>query len=1462
MLLNQRRISLPKHSGLSGYFSKSEQPITSTASAMDVSWVGSLSLKRIARPGLENERHRDTSLKVTIHESKNLPPQKRYFCDICLDRKLYARTTSKLFKDSVFWGECFDLNNLPELSFITINLYKEADYSKESKRRKSSKCQNQLMAYLTLAVADLSSKYESQQWHTMQLVNSSTSNTSPLSSMSIASSATTPFSLLQQSSETESCASSLSNIFSASDRTVGGSGGGQATTTNKRSISVAGTAPISSGLLLMGNKSRRAIKYSLGSCEGRLSSLGASLSSSHQNSNLPQIRLVVQYQSVDVLPLAYYDDLRKFVVEKYLPLVEFLEPLLSTKKKEEIARCLVNIHEKADNSDVAEFLAGIVNHELDSYENLSLLFRSNSIGSKAVESYVKLVGAEYLQNLFRTFIENLITSTDDLEVDPTRLPDANSSPQTSSPSSVISSPESENNSRLVQNQRALMNLVNVVWTKVKASLDYFPHDLRESLASIRRTVEIRHGEEVADQMISGCLFLRYLCPALHGPALFGLTNAVPDEPRVSRNLTLIAKVLQTMANFSHFETKENYMRFMNDFVLATTNEMRSYLRAVSTTTSSINGGGTDVDRDIWIKRTNAMYNCHGSIDLGYELTMMHKYLSAVLEAHPNIPEEINELPNLLRSISQLSTASNLRRSTSGLTSTDSSVSVDHYLREGTQVHGTMAAPMFSHREPKISTISAPQGLGSPGGLEYRPGQLEGHSVNPRNMLYSGLSRRNVSSNPSLLKLDTTDESKSPVKFDNNSENAENEVAIGEVGAGIDSESERLDEKDCLCPTKDQQFFGDNFEFHENSEPAVKATQSKHYADGELCSINEGVVDTFEPTRSISVASTPAKVFCPPPRPPISSSNLRTPNSPVVSSANQRGRSNSFKQRTSLKSAVPTAAVEREKPMEKVSSPRLDRLNGSLRRTSSRNSLRGSLAAVKSPTWDRDSQAGISVSPALYHKWPSGPDIHSLAADGPELAPVAARPTLTLHFPPPPPVPATTGITSDSIAPPVGELRSTGWSGSCTNIRMGTRAIRMSRERDLSGLGTTGSAATAVSVAERDHSTDVPQISPVPVILQCTEVVNPATAAKVPVVGSSNDYEYPLPGGSRSIASASSSDLSRAPDAASNLTWPEEGSAAAGGTYVNENLGPVLSMRWPGRPPAARESETTAVVDAFHVSDSSSASQNLCPREAPIEADPFVPASVHRQRRNIVSTDSSAAVSTTTNNAPSQAAGSEDDALLAKVYNFLFGNVGAKEPVWGRDQGCRATESENLYQNYQRDSPHGQFVDSGMESLESSHLESLESRLRIMEEQVQQGRNDFQQPAASNNRLQMQDQDMGVNELINQIRLLRLMRQRDAVGHSSSSSSSANLGFPNQNVREILSPPGSAFTFESTRDAQRPDPLTACRTENGCLRPGETPPAPYWTNSSLFDRHPGMPLPLSDPMEAGAATLPFCLSFDS
>ncbi|KAL5109194.1 hypothetical protein TcWFU_007373 [Taenia crassiceps] len=606
---------------------------------------GALHLKRVVRPDLEQERHRDTSLRITIHESKNLPAHRRYFCDICLDRKLHARTTSKLSKETVFWGECFDLNNLTELNFITINLYREAESAKDpSKRRKPNKSQNQLIAFLTIAISDLSSKYETQQWHTMtpgsMLPSSENLHANPISPRSSIrqsiGSFNTPDSLQCNMDTNASCSSA------------------------KRSISLVGPPPTN----ILTGRIRRLSKHNLGGSESRMNTSQNSSGSGGSGGNsalLPQIRLAVKYQSIDVLPLHCYDDLRKLVVGKSTAFVQYLEPLLPTKRKEEIARCLVNIHEKAPESSVTTFLAPLVDHELDTSDNLSLLFRSNSIGSKAVECYIKLVGAEYLQKLLQGFIENLLTSSEDLEVDAARLTGQSWSP--ASEGGNVSSVTDLNANILLRNQTALTACVKTVLHRLQASLTYFPADLRATLASIRQTVEQRYGQEVGDQLVSGCLFLRYICPAIHGPTLFGLTNAVPDDPRVSRNLTLLAKVLQTIANFSHFEAKENYMRFLNSFVQSVQEEMHQFLRAVSTLEDD---EGDENNLGIWKRQKTNVSNCHNNIDLGYELTVLYGHLSVILEEHPKVPDCLAELPEILAGIKYMLSKPSLRRSVSNL----------------------------------------------------------------------------------------------------------------------------------------------------------------------------------------------------------------------------------------------------------------------------------------------------------------------------------------------------------------------------------------------------------------------------------------------------------------------------------------------------------------------------------------------------------------------------------------------------------------------------------------------------------------------------------------------------------------------------------------------------------------------------------------------------------------------------
>ena len=80
-------------------------------------------------------------------------------------------------------------------------------------------------------------------------------------------------------------------------------------------------------------------------------------------------------------------------------------------------------------------------------------------------------------------------------------------------------------------------------------------ELRRVFTSLRERCRQRYSDADSDvvgrQLISSCVFLRFLCPAILSPSLFGLSQMMPQQ-RVSRNLTLVAKTIQGLANFTRY----------------------------------------------------------------------------------------------------------------------------------------------------------------------------------------------------------------------------------------------------------------------------------------------------------------------------------------------------------------------------------------------------------------------------------------------------------------------------------------------------------------------------------------------------------------------------------------------------------------------------------------------------------------------------------------------------------------------------------------------------------------------------------------------------------------------------------------------------------------------------------------------------------------------------------------------
>jgi RAS protein activator-like 2 len=76
-----------------------------------------------------------------------------------------------------------------------------------------------------------------------------------------------------------------------------------------------------------------------------------------------------------------------------------LEPNISVKVKEELAISLMNVFHAEEMAE--DVLADIVVDEISAVDNEHLTFRGNSIATKAMESYIKLVGQKYLHDTLR-----------------------------------------------------------------------------------------------------------------------------------------------------------------------------------------------------------------------------------------------------------------------------------------------------------------------------------------------------------------------------------------------------------------------------------------------------------------------------------------------------------------------------------------------------------------------------------------------------------------------------------------------------------------------------------------------------------------------------------------------------------------------------------------------------------------------------------------------------------------------------------------------------------------------------------------------------------------------------------------------------------------------------------------------------------------------------------------------------
>uniref|UniRef100_A0A8C9BPW7 RAS protein activator like 1 n=1 Tax=Phocoena sinus TaxID=42100 RepID=A0A8C9BPW7_PHOSS len=298
--------------------------------------------------------------------------------------------------------------------------------------------------------------------------------------------------------------------------------------------------------------------------------------------SLGALRLKVRLTEDRVLPSQYYQPLRELLMESVLGPAEedaasplaVLEELTSGDCRQELATKLVKLF--LGQGLAGPFLDYLTRREVARTTDPNTLFRSNSLASKSMEQFLKLVGMPYLHEVLRPVINRVFEEKKYMELDPCKM-DLGRTRRIS-----FKGAPSEEHVREAS-LGLLTGYLGPIMDTIVGSVGRCPPAIRLAFKQLRQCVEERfpqaeHKQDVKNLAISGFLFLRFFAPAILTPKLFDLRDQHAD-PQTRRSLLLLAKAVQSIGNLGQQlgQGKELWMAPLHPFLLQSISRVRDFL---------------------------------------------------------------------------------------------------------------------------------------------------------------------------------------------------------------------------------------------------------------------------------------------------------------------------------------------------------------------------------------------------------------------------------------------------------------------------------------------------------------------------------------------------------------------------------------------------------------------------------------------------------------------------------------------------------------------------------------------------------------------------------------------------------------------------------------------------------------------------------------------------------------------
>lgn len=262
--------------------------------------------------------------------------------------------------------------------------------------------------------------------------------------------------------------------------------------------------------------------------EGELLDHWFELHSINSKDILGYVRIRIRYSSDIIMGLEEYATLEDLLCDPSTEIITLLDQFCQ-RDHIPLARALSNIFKSKRTS--TRILRSLIEHEVSSESDASTLFRTSSLTTALVESYMRSMCQVALSKCLKGPLKKLLDDKICCELNPSKMDSHNVS------------------QRACENLQNLLNLLDELVGNIYDSVSYYPLPVRYLFSCLQRIVIQKWPNEplIKTRVVSSFLFLRLICPTILNPKQFNLINDTPSENAI-RNLTLVAKCLQNLAN--------------------------------------------------------------------------------------------------------------------------------------------------------------------------------------------------------------------------------------------------------------------------------------------------------------------------------------------------------------------------------------------------------------------------------------------------------------------------------------------------------------------------------------------------------------------------------------------------------------------------------------------------------------------------------------------------------------------------------------------------------------------------------------------------------------------------------------------------------------------------------------------------------------------------------------------------